>query len=206
LRGKITIPPQHIEASAERVSEARQLPNFRETVVLRDFLTVQEHKQLMYWADTQLARGHLTINPYGEHRWFRSYGENDPLVPSVFWKVRRRAVATFSVRDYDYEPDYRCFLGCNTEGGYVHRHIDSSPPGKLHVRMNLMLSKPVGGGMPVIGSKEFDIEERDLWCFFPSIMPHESTPVMGDRKRFVASIGILVPNTMFGGRKPQISN
>jgi len=187
------------------MSEARQLPDFRETVVLRGFLSVQEHKQLMFWANTQLADGHLTTNPYGEHRWFRSYGKNDPLVPSVFWKVRRRAVATFSVRDYEDEPDYRCFLGCNTEGGYVHRHVDSSAPGKLHVRMNLMLSKPAGGGMPVIDGEEFDIGERDLWCFFPSIMPHESTPVTGDRKRFVVSIGILVPNTMFEGRDPQIS-
>ena len=118
----------------------------------------------------------------------------------------RSAVATFSVRDYEDEPDYRRFLGCNTEDGYVHRHIDSSPPGKLHVRMNLMLPKPAGGGMPVIDGEEFDIEERDLWCFFPSIMPHESTPVTGDRKRFVVSIGILVPNTMSGSRNPQISN
>jgi len=188
------------------MTDARQLPDFRETVVLRGFLTAQEHKQLMYWADTQLARGHLTANPYGEHRWFRSYGKNDPLVPSVFWKIRRRAIAAFSVRDYEDEPDYRCFLGCNTQGGYVHRHIDSSPPGKLHVRMNLMLSRPAGGGMPVIDREEFDIEERDLWCFFPSIMPHESTPTTGDRKRIVVSIGILVPAATFEGRNPQTSD
>jgi hypothetical protein len=37
-------------------------------------------------------------------------------------------------------------------------------------------------------------------------MPHESTPTMGDRKRFVVSIGILVPNTTFAGRNLQISN
>lgn len=181
--------------------ETRQLPEFHETVVLRGFLSPQEHKQLTHWADGQLARGHLQTNPYGEHRWFRSYGKNDPLVPSVFWKVRRRAVSAFSVRDYEDEPDYRCFLGCNSEGGYVHRHIDSSPPGKLHVRMNLMLSRPFGGGMPVIDGQEFDIGEGDLWCFFPSIMPHESTPVMGDRKRMVVSIGILVPRTAFPERE-----
>ena len=92
MRGKLTISPHHLEASAERTSEARQLPDFRETIVLRGFLTAQEHKQLMYWADTQLAHGHLNINPYGEHRWFWSYGKNDPLVPSLFWKVRRRDV------------------------------------------------------------------------------------------------------------------
>ena len=70
----------------------------------------------MHWADTQLTRGHLNTNPYGEHRWFRSYGKNGSLAPGVFWKIRRRAVATFSVNDYEDEPDYRCFLGCNTEG------------------------------------------------------------------------------------------
>jgi hypothetical protein len=182
--------------------ETRHLPDIRETIVLPGFLSPQEHKQLMYWADTQLARGHLNLNPYGEHRWFRSYRKKDPLVPSVFWKVRRRAVETFSVGDYEDEPDYHCFLGCNTEGGYVHRHVDSSPPGKLHVRMNLMLSRPEGGGMPVIDGEEFDVAERDLWCFFPSVMPHESTPVVGERKRFVASIGILVPDTRLEGCRP----
>lgn len=184
----------------ERMPEARQLPRFRETVVLRGFLSAEEHRQLLYWADTQLARGHLALNPYGEHRWFRSYEKNDSLVPGVFWKVRRRALATFSITDYEDEPHFRCFLGCNTEGGYVHKHLDSSTPGTLHVRMNLMLSKPAGGGMPVIGGQQFDIEEGDLWCFFPSIMPHESTPVIGDRKRFVVSIGVLVPKAAFRDR------
>jgi hypothetical protein len=99
----------------------------------------------------------------------------------------------FSVTDYEDEPEYRCFLGCNTAGGFVQRHADSSPPGRLHVRLNIMLSKPFGGGEPIIDGQKFDIAERDLWCFFPSIMPHETTPVVGDRKRFVLSIGILVP-------------
>jgi hypothetical protein len=173
----------------------RQLPQLDETVVLRGFVSSTEHKQLLHWAETQFARGQLNTNPYGESRYFRSYGKNDPAVPAVFWKVRRRAVATFSVSDYEDEPNYRCFLGCNTEGGFVHRHIDAAPPGKLHVRMNLMISKPDAGGVPVIDGQEFDIGERDLWCFFPSVMAHESTPVAGTRKRFVLSIGILVPRT-----------
>ena len=171
----------------------RQLPDLHETAVLRGFLDPAEHSCLLQWAEAQLACGTLKSNTHGEHRYFHSYGKADPAVPLLFWRVRQRAVSVFSVRDYEDEPNYRCFLGCNTEGGFVHRHTDPSPSRRLHVRMNIMLSRPAGGGMPVIDGQEFDIAEGDLWCFYPTIMPHESTPVLGERKRFVLSIGILIP-------------
>lgn len=174
-------------------AKTRQLPDVDRVVTKRKFLSGGEHFLLLNWAEEQLAGGHLTTNARGEHRHYRSYDEADALVPPAFWDIRRRAIAAFSVTDYIDEPLYKCFLGCNTEGGYVHRHTDVSPPGKYHIRMNIMLSKPQSGGDPVIGDRKIRIEERDLWCFFPSVMPHESTPVRGDRKRFVISIGILVP-------------
>jgi hypothetical protein len=59
--------------------------------------------------------------------------------------------------------------------------------------MNIMLSQPHGGGRPVIDRRMINVQERDLWCFYPTLMRHSSTPVSGNRKRFVLSIGILVP-------------
>jgi hypothetical protein len=170
------------------------LPDIDRVVTKRRFLSGAEHAVLLGWAQEQLEGGHLKTNSRGENRHFRSYEPAETVVPAVFWDVRRRAISTFSVTDYEDEPLYKCFLGCNTEGGYVHRHVDQSPPGKYHIRMNIMLSKPLSGGEPVIGDRKFRVEERDLWCFYPSIMPHESVPVRGSRNRFVISIGILVPS------------
>jgi hypothetical protein len=174
-------------------AQTQQLPHVDRVVTKRKFLSGAEHAVLLGWAEEQFAGGHLKTNIGGDNRHYRSYDQADAAVPAIFWDVRRRAISSFSITDFEDEPLYRCFLGCNTAGGFVHRHVDKSPPGKYHVRMNIMLSKPLSGGEPVIGGKRFRIEERDLWCFYPSIMPHESVPVRGSRKRFVISIGILVP-------------
>jgi hypothetical protein len=169
------------------------LPGADQVAIQRNFLTEPEHTQLLVWAEAQFTDGRLVPNAMGQHRYYRRYGEDNPAVPTIFWGIRRRGVATFSVADYEDEPEYKCFLGCNTEGGFVQRHTDSAPPDKHHIRMNIMLSKPLAGGEPVIGGKLVPINERDLWCFYPSLMMHESTPVQGRRKRFVLSMGILVP-------------
>jgi hypothetical protein len=170
----------------------RQLPLVDRVVTKRKFLSGAEHAVLLDWAEEQYAGGHL-ISHTQNSRHYRSYDQTDAAVPAIFWDVRRRAISAFSVTDFEDEPLYKCFLGCNTEGGFVHRHVDKSPPGKYHIRMNIMLSKPMAGGEPVVGDKRIRIDERDLWCFYPSVMFHESVPVRGSRKRFVISIGILVP-------------
>jgi hypothetical protein len=83
--------------------------------------------------------------------------------PEQVFRKLRRAVSAFSVEKYEDEPRFRCFLGCNTEGGFVHQHRDPSPPGKRHIRMNIMLSKTKKGGYPVIEGKIIKINERDMW-------------------------------------------
>jgi hypothetical protein len=178
------------------MSTTRHLPELHEVAVVRDFISADEHRSLLDWAGEQFSEGHLIPNSFGKHRFFKRYEIGDPEVPDLFWDVRRRAVSMFSVSDYEDEPGFKCFLGCNTEGGTVQRHTDPSPPDKHHVRMNIMLSKPISGGCPIIDGTAIDVAERDLWCFFPTAMPHESTPVVGKRRRFVVSIGILVPKTV----------
>lgn len=173
--------------------QTRQLPGTDEVAIARDFLEVPDHATLLGWAEEQFADGRLVPNTMGQHRYYRRYKEEDAAVPPIFWDIRRRAVTMFAIGEYEDEPEYKCFLGCNTEGGFVQRHTDSAPPDKHHIRMNLMLSKPLAGGEPVVGGRIVSVNERDLWCFYPSLMAHETTPVLGRRKRFVLSIGILVP-------------
>jgi len=172
----------------------RHLPQVNEVAVEEKFITAAEHEMLLLWAEERFSGGHLKANPAGPSRYYNQYEKGDS-VPDIFWEIRHRAVSRFSVTDYEDEPKYRCFLGCNTEGGFVRRHTDPSPLEKHHIRMNIMLSKPISGGYPIVNDKMIQVEERDLWCFYPELMPHESTPVLGSRNRFVLSIGILVPRT-----------
>ena len=178
------------------LADRRELPHANEFSIVREFITTAEQSELLRWAEEQFAGNHLKSNPGGPGRYFARYEEGDS-VPDLFWQIRRRAVWTFSVATYEDEPRFKCFLGCNTEGAFIHKHRDPSPPGKHHVRMNIMLSKPLGGGSPMIGDKKLNIQERDLWGFYPTFMVHSSTPVTGNRKRFVISIGILVPPDLF---------
>jgi hypothetical protein len=178
------------------VAGHQQLPQLSEVAVVGQFITTAEHLVLRHWAEGQFAGGHLKTNPAGPHRYFARYEEGDS-VPDLFWQIRRRAISAFSVTDYEDEPRFKCFLGCNTDGGFVHQHRDPSPPEKHHVRMNIMLSKPLSGGCPIIDGKMIHVEERDMWCFYPTLMQHGSTPAIGNRKRFVLSIGILVSRTPF---------
>jgi hypothetical protein len=177
------------------VAANRQLPQLNEIAIESKFINRAEHSALLDWAESEFAAGHLDRNQAGPFRYFNRY-EKGSSVPDLFWRVRDRAVSNFSVTDYEDEPKFKCFLGCNIEGGFVRRHTDPSPPEKHHVRMNIMLSKPIAGGEPMIDGKLVDVDERDMWCFFPGIMHHSSTPVIGTKHRFVLSIGILVPRNL----------
>lgn len=176
------------------LARRRLLPKLDKVAVVGRFLSADEHAILLDWAEGQFANGRLAANPAGPCRYFARYDPGSD-VPDLFWEVRKRAVAMFSVEEYEDEPRYRCFLGCNTDGGFVSQHKDPSPPGKRHVRMNIMISMPRRGGYPVIEGKTYRVAERDLWCFYPTLMAHGSKPMAGERKRFLISIGILVPET-----------
>jgi hypothetical protein len=167
------------------LSGHRQLPPLNEFAVLRKFITTGQQSTLLDWAEEQFAAHRLKPNPAGPNRYFATYEESDHVVPDLFWQIRRRAVSSFSVAEYEDEPRYKCFLGCNTEGGFIQEHRDPSPPGMHHVRMNIMLSKPIDGGRPVVNGRRLVVHERDLWCFYPTLMRHSSTPLKGTRKRFV---------------------
>ena len=171
---------------------SRPLPSRHEVAIVRQFLSGAEHAALLDWANDQFATGQLNANKSGPGRYFLRYAEGDRRVPSVSDEIRARAIATFGVREYEEEPRFRCFLGCNTEGGYVHEHVDSEPEGRQHLRLNILLSRPVAGGLPIAGGRTLDVDERDLWCFYPAALRHASTPVEGPRHRFVLSIGILI--------------
>jgi len=172
----------------------RDLPAEGEVVIVRQFITATEHHALLAWAEECFDSGRLSPNRAGPNRYYARFDET-AAVPVSFWEIRDRAIAHFSITDYEYEPMFKCFLGCNAENGFVHSHLDRESSGRRHVRMNIMLSKPAAGGHPVVQGKEIEINERDLWCFYPARMLHGSTPVVGARKRFVLSIGILVQST-----------
>ena len=92
------------------------------------------------------------------------------------------------------EPVFGNFLGFISRGGAVHAHQDPSPLGFEHVRLNFMVSKPLGGD-PVINGKILEVAENQCWLNLASLWMHESTEVQGETPRIVLSLGNLVPNS-----------
>lgn len=90
------------------------------------------------------------------------------------------------------EPIYKNFTGNHyLEGAFVHEHSDPAPDGYEHVRCNLMIKKPISGGMPVIDGEELVIDEGDLWLCLASLEKHSSTPISGG-ERITFSFGALI--------------
>ena len=127
--------------------------------LIHDFISANEHDTLLAWAETQYQTGRLKPNPHGAHRF---YATHDMLsnIPSEFWTARERGLRLYEITSHEEEPTYKCFLGCNLDGGFVHTHRDRSKRGKLHFRLNLMLSRPEDGGVPIIGRGMIPVRER----------------------------------------------
>jgi hypothetical protein len=183
--------------------EIRALPERHEVVVVPRFLTAAEHEALLRWALGEFGRGRLLPNKAGPGRYFARYTDSDPALPDAFAAAKARAIRGFDIASFEEEPRFRCFLGCNTEGGFVHPHVDQEPPGRHHIRLNIMLSKPDSGGLPIVDGRPLAVGETDLWCFHPAALRHGSTPVAGSRPRFVLSIGLLVPAVFEGPLAPE---
>lgn len=160
-------------------------------IVIKSIISAQEKQTLLDWAERQFLIGNLPPNPRGPRRFYAIYTQLDSIPPE-YWLVRDRALELLQISKYSEEPTYKCFLGCNLSGGKVHPHRDKASLGKWHVRCNLMLSKPVQGGQPVIEGQPLALQEGDLWAFVPSQVLHWTSQVEGERKRFICSYGFLV--------------
>lgn len=75
------------------------------------------------------------------------------------------------------------------KGGAIAPHYDASIPGFINLKCNVSLvSKPYS---IYIDNKEFQIKERDLYCFEASLYKHWTNPFKD--KRILLSYGFLVP-------------
>src|SRR5207249_3400891 len=83
-------------------------------------------------------------------------------------------------------------------------HIDSTPPGRRHLRCNLFVQLPIVGGFPIVEEQSVEVEERMLLAFYPSEKRHSSQAVQGDKWRIICSFGYLVPlDHVLPGSVPQ---
>jgi hypothetical protein len=102
------------------------------------------------------------------------------------------AFAAFGLTPQEVEPVYQIFTGVHfLDGAHTHMHKDPAPDGFDHVRCNVLIKKPIEGGMPVIDREVLDVDVGDLWLVIATREMHGSTPIKGP-ERVIKSFGGLV--------------
>lgn len=129
-------------------------------------------------------------NPAGLNRKFRIFNDSD--LPKEFKEIKQKIISFFNLKDAQQEPVFKDFCGFITETGFVHKHKDPNKDGLIHTRFNVLLSKPISGGIPVIDGKEINVTEGEVWECKAGIYEHWTTPVVGSKPRIVLSFGFLL--------------
>ena len=125
----------------------------------------------------------------GNARRYCSVTNVDTPVTDYLKRIRVQKFKEIGIDSFLEEPVYGIFIGVNGESGFVHQHMDSSIDGHEHFRLNFLVSKPEGGGMPVINGKTYQVDEGQSWVNIASKWAHMSTPVVGSKNRIVLSLG-----------------
>jgi hypothetical protein len=120
-----------------------------------------------------------------------------------FWEIREGLdlvlkakkldlVEHFGVSQWSEEPNYHDLIGCIGEGGYVHAHQDPVIEKAMHVRINLLVTAPDSGCIPLLDGIPVEVGPGDAWLCFASHCEHATTPVVGKRNRIAVSYGLQV--------------
>ena len=114
-------------------------------------------------------------------------------------------------QDVKIEPNYGYLICYSVSGHQVHAHndpnfycegpdeslIEDKPDNYLndviHTRFNLLISKPLEGGNPVISEIEYNVKENELWRCLAGVDEHYTTKVLGSKPRILLSFGYFVP-------------
>lgn len=129
-------------------------------------------------------------NICGQHRKFKIFEENN--YPKEVLNVKNEIINNFNLKNKKQEPIYKDFCGFITEGGYVHKHKDSNKDNLIHTRFNVLISKPIEGGIVFINNKEIIVEEGEVWKCEAGLYEHWTTPVIGIKPRIILSFGFLL--------------
>jgi hypothetical protein len=108
-------------------------------------------------------------------------------------------IGQFGIKDWAIDPNLHDLIGYITEGGTVHPHTDRNAGDRVHVRINLLVSKPEAGCIPLLGGIPIDVDVGDAWICFASRCRHATTPVQGPTFRSIVSYGLQVERAEAAG-------
>jgi hypothetical protein len=135
----------------------------------------------------------FTANKAGPNRKFlrdpyKVY--SDPVIA----KMKEELANRFDMKDWVLDPYFMDVIGYITEGGYVHTHLDQDIDDHKHMRINVLIQKPVSGGLLVLDGEELEVGVGDVWLNLASLCVHSCTAIAGNKPRSILSLGYQVAN------------
>lgn len=165
-------------------------------IVLPDILTWEQRDELLATAMEYRRTGVLETNPSGPNR-YRARMFNSEYCTPLMTQLGHRIAVLLGVDDYPIDPYLGWILSYVEPGGFIKPHIDAQPryqSGKeKHLRCNLMVRGSDPSARPIIDQQTIPVEERGLWAFFASELPHGTEIVQGSVSRVVMQYGFSVP-------------
>jgi hypothetical protein len=129
-----------------------------------------------------------------------------------YLKIRKQIVKGFGFKDnLPIEENMGFIIVYSEKGHRVHPHRDtnfnSEGPGwrenmhldnefigdVIHTRFNVLISKPIKGGNPIIDNIKYEVKENEAWVCFSGVKEHQTDETEGDKPRILLSFGHWVP-------------
>ena len=161
---------------------------YGETYGYKDFITEDER---VYLLESARKLSNL-MNVVGSKRMF--YLDKISDYPhDLIKEIRDRIAITEQLENFKELEKGKNFFAEYGKDSECRLHRDPTfETDYIHVRYNLMLSKPDRGGQTVHGDEFLDIDERVLWKCFAEHLEHGSDVVMGNKPRSIISMGFLI--------------
>ena len=151
-------------------------------------MTEDERKELVGWAYSVIN----DATPLPNYRADYKLTDN-PLVPELVWKIKRRIVDREGLRLSRGEPYDKDFLGFVRINGKIHKHKDANVGELIHSRFNVYLQLPVGSGATYYDGTALDIKEGSYVLSRSGLDYHWTDVNTSDKDRISLSFGYLLP-------------
>jgi len=152
-----------------------------------------QQKLISFGEDNYLNTDYFNPNgPIENGRFCHYVHTTESVISDLVLELYHNTYQQLNIDSLELEPYLGVFMNVNTEGAFIHKHIDEAPDGFHHLRINYLISKPYEGGDPILNDTVLDIDECECWINIASQWVHGSTPVVGNKKRMIISLGSLV--------------
>ncbi len=162
--------------------------DYGKTYGYKDFITEEVRVYLLEYA--RKFENIMSVN--GPKKMFLL--ENTPeFSKDMIYDFRRQIVELEGLVNYKEPTLTKNFFAEYGKDSECNVHMDPTREDDyIHMRYNIMLSKPDRGGQTIYGDDFLDIDERVLWKCNSEHYQHGSDTVLSNKPRSIISMGFLI--------------